>query len=183
MPLATSFSHPAVITRDYQNSAIDKCISSVDKPLSLHEKPSRFEEHTSMSFQPFTDSTQKPQHKLSPSLMPIYHSEPFDPIYNNYYVRSHEPQSYAIKPNDEVNTIESANRIGYTSIPKDMQRIHIGHNQSIHDRNPIQLYENSAPSLGQRPINNSQFPFHLNKSQPLGHQQYYSPVESINTAI
>lgn len=174
---------PAV---DYQTSAINgKPSCFVDNPDAIYRNP--LEEHTP-SIKSFISTPnvvahqqhpsisqqqqQQQQLKLSSSLMPIYHSEPFHPLYNNFYIRSHEPQQssfqeIAFTPNRNIN--------------KDMTKLHnIEHDQFVHDKKSNSM----TPSVDQRPIYNSQFPWLLNKSkQPLDHHPYYSQIEPLNRTI
>lgn len=186
-PLASSLSQPAVISsyaHDYQNSTINS-IPGV-KPFALYGKSSRFidnpdviyrnphEEHTSTIPSSFINTAnvvahqQQPtisqqQLKLSSSLMPLYHTEPFHPLYNNFFIRSHEPQQLSFQetafiPNRHIN--------------KDMTKLHdIGHDESIHD--------NKSNSIA----SNSRFPMHSNKTQPYDHHQYYSQAQPLSRTI
>lgn len=201
---STLSSQPAVIssTHDYQNSAINS-ISSV-KPIAVYGKSSCFvdnpdviyrnpthEEHPS-TIQSFINSanivahhqpplllppptiSQQQQLKLGSSLMPLYHNEPFHPLYNNFYIRSHEPPSQS---SYQETTSFTPNR----NINKDITKLHdIGHNQSIRDKKSNTI----APGIGQRSSDDTRFPLHLNKSQPYDHHhQYYSQIEPFNRTI
>lgn len=171
-PLA---SQPVVISSssshdDYQNSTINN-IPSV-KPISVVYRNPNVEEHTS-TIQSFIDTANVIAHQQQPT-MPIYHSEPFQPLYNNFYIRSHEPQQLSYQEQTAFNS----NRNN-----KAMTNLHTGHDQSIHDKNSnsIQLNEGLAPKIGQRPMEN---PLHLNKSsQPYGHQYYSPTIEPLNRTI
>lgn len=186
-------SQPVVLStsHDYQNPT-NNGIPSV-KPIEVYGKSSCFvdnpdviyrnphEEHTPL-IPSFINTAnvvahqQRPtisqqQLKLSSSLMPIYQNEPFHPLYNNFYIRSHEPQQMSFQ---ETAFIPNRN------INKDMTNLHdIGHAQTIHDKNANSI----APSIGQRPRDNSQFPLHSNKSQPYDHHPYYSQIEPLSRTI
>lgn len=199
---SSSSAQPAMVAHDYRSPAIVRPSNFVETPNVIYRNPN--EEHSSR-IQTFIDTSnaaaQQPiisQNSLkmgSSSLMPIYQSEPFHPMYNNFYIRSHEPN---IKPNDRINEPASISNptiltqhvpsvIGQSSfqqnafipdriINKDMTNLHIGYDKNA---NPLQSYGNFTPRIGQRLRDSSQFPLHLNEIQQYGHQ-YNSPIESIN---
>lgn len=218
----------AVISHDYQNSAIN-CIPGVDsdgKPIAIYGTPSTcfidnsdaifrksVEAPTIQSFvKPTNVATQQQpsfsqQLRLSSSLMPIYQSEPIHSLYNNFHIRSHEPQQYVMKTNNKINTSgptsTHSNTILAHKMPNDMNQstfqetsfipnrinkamtnIHMdGCDQSIHkNANPIQFHETYAERVEHRPRDNFIFPQHLNKAHQYG-QQLYSPIESINRKL